>query len=312
MRDFLSGGICVIVSLVLVAIGVRFVSDVWIFATIQSLQLHLSLGCVAALLLALLFRRGLLPVLLLAASISLIAHGVWLTQNLTQPDEPPSAAGPTLRLMSFNVLMSNLENGEAIRDSILASGADVVNIMEAEPLLPHLVALSAVYPYRIGCGEMTRRCDLMMLSKLPLSGQRIVSLSDVFEERLMLATVSFDGRPLHIAAIHTTKPYFDEFQSHELGNAARVLNRLKGPLLVSGDFNASSLAPNIRQFLRWTGLRKAGWEPPTWPTELGWAGVPIDHVYVRPPLGIASLDRLPEALGSNHFGLMAEIRMPEN
>lgn len=309
MRYFLSVAICVIVSLVLLAIGVRYVSGLWLFSTVHSLQIHLSLGSILALLFALTLRRHVLPWSLLVVSLLFLAHGTWMTQDLKQVDDDAAAGQPVLRLMSINILMTNFENSQAIRDMILQSGADIVNVMEAAPLKRELGALSAVYPHRIGCGEMTKHCDLMVLSKTPLASPAIYTLSNVFVERMMLAQVSLGGQTVHVAAIHTTKPYFDAFQTFELVNAARVLGRVEGPLVLSGDFNASSLAPNIRQFLRWTGLRTAGWEPPTWPDWAGWLGVPIDHVYVRPPLRITSLRRLPDPLGSNHYGLVADIAL---
>ncbi|MCF6367405.1 endonuclease/exonuclease/phosphatase family protein [Rhizobium halophilum] len=307
MRNFLSVAICVIVSLVLLAIATRYVSSVWIFGTIHNLQLHLSIASAAALLLALLLQRGLLTVGLLLAALALILHALWMARDMSQVAPSVDASQPTLRLMSFNILMTNSGNAEAIRDLILSSDADVVNIMEAEPLMPHLEAFSAVYPHRMGCGEMTDHCDLMILSKLPLTHRTVVSLSHIFEERMMVARVTFNGAPLHVAAIHTTKPYFDNFQFYELRNAAELLNGLNDPIILSGDFNASSLAPNMRWFLRATGLRKTPNEPATWPVRAGWAGVAIDHVFVRPPLIVSRLERLPDALGSNHYGLLAEI-----
>jgi endonuclease/exonuclease/phosphatase (EEP) superfamily protein YafD len=307
MRDFLSVAICVIVSLALFAIGIRYASGFWLFSTVHSLQIHLSIACILALLFAFVLSRRILPLGLISVSVLFLGHGLWMTWDLAQTGVPKSDDQPTFRLMSINVLMDNFENTETIRDAILQSGADVVNVMEAAPLRSELAWLSEVYPHRIGCGTMTEECDLMMLSKTPLYGSMIVTLSNVFEERMMLARVSFGDNPIHVAAIHTTKPYFDAFQSVELTRAARVLTRVKGPLLLSGDFNASSLAPNVRQFLRRTGLRTAGWEPPTWPDWAGWLGVPIDHVYVREPLQIRSLQRLPDPMGSNHYGLMADI-----
>jgi Uncharacterized protein conserved in bacteria len=306
MRHLLSVALCVIVSLVLLGICIRYISGFWLFTTLHSLQLHLSLLCVIALALALLLHRTMLAALLLAASLGLAGHAAWMMQDLAQ-DGGAGAGSPVLRLMSFNILMDNIENAPAIRDAILGSGADVVNIMEAAPLKSELAALAAVYPYRIGCGEMTKRCDLMVLSKTPLENRSIHSLSTVFEERMIVSALSWQGTTIHLAAIHTTKPYFDSFQTHELVSAAQVLERLEGPLLVSGDFNASSLAPNIRMFLRWTGLRTALWEPATWPEWAGRLGVPIDHVYVREPLRIRTLERLASSFGSNHHGLMAEI-----
>ncbi|CCF20068.1 putative transmembrane exo/endo phosphatase protein [Pseudorhizobium banfieldiae] len=308
MRYFLSVAICVIVSLVILIAAARYVGDIWIFAAIGSLQLHLAVTCILAAVAAFVLHRSLLPVLLLAASLALGLHALWMTREMVQqPLVGDNAAAPALRLMSFNILSKNRENAGAIRDLILASGADVVNVLEAMPLRGELDALSRIYPHRIGCGEMTKTCDLMVLSKTPLTSPSVHSLSTIFENRMILSDLSWQGRIVHLAAIHTTKPYFDDFQTLELTNAARRLDRIEGPLLVAGDFNASSLAPNIRMFLRWTGLRTASWEPPTWPDWGGWLGVPIDHVYVRKPLHIRSLQRLPSSLGSNHYGLVADI-----
>ena len=310
MKDFLSAAICVIVSLVLLSLGTRYVSSVWVFATIHNLQLHLAIASSFALLVALILRRGVLPAGLLIIALVFLAHAIWMSREFAGGDATPDSETPTLRLLSFNILMTNYQGGEAIRDLILSSGADVVNVMEAEPLQAHLPALAKLYPYRIGCGELTDNCDLMMLSTRPLKGRAIASLSDIFGERMMTATIDVDGQELHLAAIHTTKPYFDSFQAFELRNAAQLLNKLDGPIIVSGDFNASSISPGMRTFLRSTGLRTAASEPATWPVRAHWAGVAIDHVFVRPPLAIKSLERLPDALGSNHYGLLAEIAVP--
>jgi len=312
MREFLSAAICVIVSLVLLAVATRYVSGIWIFATIHNLQLHVSIISIAALLLALILKRGLLPGGLLVLALVLLGHAIWMSREFVQAPPPAGTRSETFKLMSFNILMTNFEQAEAVRDLILSSGADVVNIMEGGPLQAHLQALSAIYPHRLGCGEMTKQCDLMMLSKLPLADRTIVSLSELFEERMMLAKIALNGQPLHIAAIHTTKPYFDAFQTYELRNAARVLSAMDGPLILSGDFNASTLAPNVRAFLKATGLRTAEREPATWPTQAGRLGIAIDHVFVRPPFAISSLERLPDALGSNHYGLVAEMAVAKD
>jgi endonuclease/exonuclease/phosphatase (EEP) superfamily protein YafD len=41
-------------------------------------------------------------------------------------------------------------------------------------------------------------------------------------------------------------------------------------------------------------------------------GVAIDHVFVRDPLRIRTLERAPDALGSNHFGLIADVLWQDN
>lgn len=308
MRQTLSVAICVIVSLVMGAIATRYVHPHWILATLHSLQLHAALACLAAMLLAVALYRHPLVYGLFACAVILTAHTVYMAQDLGVAVAEADAGAPTFRLMSFNILSDNYENGEAIASAIIASGADVVNVMEAAPLYNQLQRLTETYPYRLGCGVIVvDDCDQLMLSKVPLQNGSVRTLSDIFENRFILAQVTLAGRTINIGGIHTTKPYFDNFHTMELIRAALAITDTDGPLILSGDFNASSLAPNMRAFLTWTGLHPAAWEPATWPIRAGAFGVPIDHIFVRAPLKIKSIERLPDAIGSNHFGLMAEI-----
>jgi endonuclease/exonuclease/phosphatase (EEP) superfamily protein YafD len=307
MRQALSVAICVIVSLVLAAIGTRYVHPHWILATLYSLQLHAAALCVLAMILALAVKRHLFVWLLFAASLLFTGHAVLMGTEFAATATAEEARAPTFRLLSFNILNDNYENAGDIVRAVSGSGADLVNIMEAAPLRVHLDELAKTYPYRVGCGVIIPLCDQLMLSKTPIETPIVRSLSDIFPSRFILAKVTVAGRTINLVGIHTTKPYFDNFHSQELIRAALAISEAEGPLLLSGDFNASSLAPNMRRFLRLTGLKTVEWEPATWPIRAGVFGVPIDHVYARPPLKIKSLTRLADAHGSNHYGLMAEI-----
>lgn len=306
-RKILSVVICVIVSLVLLVIGSRYIHPHWAFAIVHSLQLHAAAACIVAMLFALFLHRNVIALLLLAASIAMLGHAIWMGQQFTAMATESEANAPGFRLLSFNILSTNYENGKAIADMIAASGADVVNIMEAEPLQAHLAELGRTYPYRIGCGILVIDCDQLMLSKTPLKRGSVRNLSPLFDNRFILAETTIAGHTVHVAGIHTTKPYFDVFQTMELVRATLAITDTKGPLVLSGDFNASSLAPNIRNFFTWSELRTASYEPATWPVSLGMFGLPIDHVYVRPPLKIRSISALPSAYGSNHAGLIADL-----
>ncbi len=308
MRQAVTVAICVIVSLVLAAIGTRYLHPHWSLAILYSLQLHAAIACMFAMLVALCLRRHLGVCFLVAASLLFGGHAVLMNRDFIAPET--DIERPTFRLLSFNVLNDNFENAEAIVREIASSGADLVNIMEAPPLRVHMDEIASTYPYRIGCGVIIQDCDQLMLSKTPLEDPVVASLSDIFPDRFILAKVKVAGQVISFAGIHTTKPYFDNFQSLELNNAALLLSEAEGPLLVSGDFNASSLAPNMRRFLKLTGLRTYSWEPATWPIRAGPFGLAIDHVYVRSPLEIRSLRTLPQAHGSNHAGLLAEIALP--
>jgi endonuclease/exonuclease/phosphatase (EEP) superfamily protein YafD len=312
IRQILSVAICVIVSLVLFAIATRYVHPHWMLAALHSLQLHFALACAVAMLVAILLHRNIVSYLLLIAALVLAGHAVLMVRQLAAEATAADERAPSFRLLSFNILSSNYPNAEAIARMIAASGADVVNVMESEPLWAYLPELASNYPYHIGCGVKVMDCDQLMLSKTPLENGVIRSLGPIFDNRFIIAETVIRGQRINVAGIHTTKPYFDNFQTMELIRAALALTDKEGPLVLSGDFNASTLAPNIREFLRWTDLHTASWEPATWPIELGPFGLAIDHVYVRAPLKFKSLNRLPDAHGSNHAGLVADIVISGN
>lgn len=307
MRQTLSVAICVIVSLVLGAICTRYVHPTWLLAILHSLQFHAAVACVAGLLVALVIRRHWVILVLLAIAVAVTLQTVYLEYRIASPATAADAGAPTFRLMSFNILDGNFENGEAIAKAIDASGADVVNVMEASPVLNFLPEISETYPYRVGCGVMIEDCDQLMLSKTPLINASVRTLSGIFENRFILADVDIRSHRITVGGIHTTKPYFDNFHQLELTHAALAITDIDAPFILSGDFNASSLAPDMQRFLDWTHLTTVGFEPPTWPVRAGVLGVAIDHVYARAPLKIISVHSLPDALGSNHNGLIADI-----
>ncbi len=298
----------VIATQILLISSVRYVSDNWIFSFFYSLQTHMGVLALGIALLALLIRRNVCSMLLVVASLAIIGHSVVMKREFVDKTEITTAtAARTYRLLSFNILGSNTENGGRIADMIIASGADVVYTLESAPLLPFLDRLAQTYPYRIGCGKDTGECDLMMLSKRPFVTQQVRSLSDLRRNRFIMTQIDMDGTPVTFAAAHMTKPYYDDTHQEELWRLANILNSTQGPLVLAGDFNSGIIAPDMQRFLRSTGLKTAGSEPKSWPVEFGNYGISIDHMLARAPLHLTRLDRIEDNMGSNHYGLTGEF-----
>ncbi|MDQ0454496.1 endonuclease/exonuclease/phosphatase family protein [Rhizobium paknamense] len=312
MRDGFRHGVGV---LLLVAFGIvclRGLTGFWPPGFIHSLQLHVGLAMLAGAGLMALLRRGWLARLAFLAALIVTAQAVWLIVRSLPSAPAVTAEAEPLKVLSFNVLGDNLENGAAIADFIQASGADVAYVMEAEPVGLHLDRLSKTYPYRIGCGAHTDTCDLLLLSKYPLTDIFVGSLSDLRRDRFAMANINVRGAPLRLVAAHLSKPYFDDYHLEETEELADVLEDFDGPLLLAGDFNASILAPDMQRLLERTGLTTTGLEPATWPIRAGRFGVPIDHIFIRAPLSARSLTRIPSNFGSNHYGLMADLLLPKS
>lgn len=278
-------------------------------ALLQSLRFHIALallGMVVLLILGGAWRRGLLFLLVFGVSAVQGAAIVYRQQE-ARIAARGTESEPLFKLLSFNVLNGN-PNGERIADFVVGSGADLVLLMEAMPLAAYHDKLRATYPYRAGCDGRVE-CDTVLLSRTPLDDVTTGSLSSVWRNRLITATTVIGGERISLVAAHMVKPYFDEFPEVEADELARVMQTLKGPLLLTGDFNAAAWSDNIDRLALRENLAPGPGYPATWPIRLGPLGVPIDNIFTRAPLVIEHVEALGDAMGSNHRGLIAEISL---
>ncbi|MGV8938902.1 MAG: endonuclease/exonuclease/phosphatase family protein [Allorhizobium sp.] len=308
MADKLARTIGILVFLVLSVVTLRYVTSFWLLSFFFSFQLHITLLAAAASLFCLLisrFRRGRL---LLLASLLLAGHAVIMSREFLPQTATRAPEGETpLKVLSFNILGDNVKNGKRIADMIMASGADVAYVLEAGPLAPYLEALKATYPFRIGCGEATPTCDLLLLSRHPIIERQVATLSDLRRDRFAIADVVIAGKTVHFAAVHLSKPYFDDYHGEELEELGVRMARIGGTFVLGGDFNSAAIAPDMQKFLRDHQMTATGAEPATWPIEAGRFGIPIDHIFISPGIVAKSLQRIEHAMGSNHYGLIADL-----
>ncbi|WP_179145232.1 endonuclease/exonuclease/phosphatase family protein [Rhizobium sp. RU36D] len=307
MRYALYCTVCAALTFLLLALSARYVSDFWLFSFFFSLATHLGLAAILGSAFALLLRRSVFSVLLLVWSLAVTGHSLFMRQEFLADTTTEIPAGaPSFKLMSLNVLFNNWEGADAITDAIIASGADVVYLLEAIPMSERLQRLQEAYPYRVGCGIATDTCDLIILSKHPLSKPTFINLSDLRRHRFVIVDMQLGDRTVHLAAVHLTKPYYDEYHTDELLLAKAILRKLRSDFVIGGDFNSASIAPDMQHFLRALSLKTGEKEPATWPDFAGEWGIPIDHIFATARYRIRNLQAV-EPHGSNHLGLSAEV-----
>ncbi|MBX4888183.1 endonuclease/exonuclease/phosphatase family protein [Rhizobium bangladeshense] len=306
MRNIIYWIFSAFLTLAIVVVSLRYITDFWLLSFVYSFQIHLAAAFVAGSLVILAVRRHVYGFALLLASLFLAAHGLIMLREFAGEDRGTGTA-PLFRLMSFNIAIDNWKNSTAIADMVIASNADVVNLLEAKPLTFHLQRLFKVYPYHIGCDHGKDSCDTLVLSKRPFVTRQVASIGSLRKDRLVAASVDFGGHTVNLVSAHLTKPYFDDYQVEELEDLGKALGSISGPLVLSGDFNSSSIAPGVRALLRTQKLKTLAPEPATWPIAAGPFGIAIDHIFARAPLHLKSLKRLDDNLGSNHSGLIAEF-----
>lgn len=274
---------------------------------LQSLQLHLGLAIAGLAVLLALSGAYWRAALVLGLAIFAVGHVALRVSTQQQGREPFAAAQRVgqFSLLSFNALYSNTDGARVMRQ-VVDSGADIAVILEAVPLRPYLDELAETYPYQAGCDE---DCDMAIFSRVPLENVEIRSLGIIYSDRLILAQVRFDGLPVTIAAAHLTKPYFDNAGVYEARQLGRVLGRVEGPLVLAGDFNAAPWSDAINDLLDGAQLLPPPRYHATWPTEFGSLGLPIDNIFSRGPAIIDRMEVLPDPIGSNHLGLIAQVGM---
>ncbi|TAJ17915.1 MAG: hypothetical protein EPO65_10230 [Dehalococcoidia bacterium] len=253
-------------------------------------------------------------VLALASALLLVAWlAVLLAPNLFFTHASAAAAtGPKLRVVTANVLMSN-DQLPALADDVLAQDPDVIVFEE----LQHDVAtvsprLAEAYPYRISTSEPW----VTIASRFPLEdAQRLQIASDDRGRDLLKTIINVNGQRLTLIGVHFMPPLNGE--AFEVNRQQRELlehtvDGVDGPLLVVGDFNATTLSPTFARLLLGTHLRIASTGHLMKPTYFtyGRLGVRIDHVLTR-RMDVVD-DSVFSLTGSDHRGVSVELGLPDS
>lgn len=253
-------------------------------------------------------------VLAFASAILLVAWlAILLAPNLffTHASAASSNA-PKLKVVTANVLVSN-DQLPALANDVLAQNPDVIVFEE----LQHDIAaisppLAEAYPYRISTSEPW----VTIASRFPLEdAQRLAIASDDRGRDLLSATVNVNGQRLTLIGVHFMPPLNGE--AFEINRQQRELLEttvagIDGPLLVVGDFNATTLSPTFARLLLGTHLRIASTGNLMKPTYFtyGRLGVRIDHVLTR-RMDVVG-DNVFSLTGSDHRGVSVELGLPDS
>ncbi len=254
-------------------------------------------------------RRRVLALMLAVPAVLYVL--VLLSPNLflALPEDVPATA-PRLRVVTANVLMSNAELDRLAQD-VLVQTPDIVVFEElTQDLETAAPALAEAYPYRVA----TETPWVTLASRWPLEDARVLTIADADRGRdLLAASVVVDGARVALVAVHFMPPLNDEAYRTNAAQRAVLqaeVDATDGPLMVVGDFNATTLSPSFARLLAGTGLRIATSSRLAEPTYYAYGrfGVRIDHVLVR---GVTVAEEAAfDLTGSDHRGLVVEVGLP--
>lgn len=236
----------------------------------------------------------------------------WRLRSAAGEPEPVPPGAPTFTLLSANALGSNRQATD-LAATVAAIEADVVLVVEASDAV--LDALDAAeVEHHHGPGVIERRprysgCGLW-------SRHRTERIEGGDAGHAYVAVrVHLPSGPVDVVAVHTwapVKPKSGRRWRESFDRLAELVERLDGPVVAAGDYNATLGHAPLRRFLARTGLRDAhtaagrgrarSWPVMRWLPPLGL----IDRVAVPDELAVASITevRLP---GSDHLAVLTTL-----
>jgi len=225
----------------------------------------------------------------------------------------PRAGAPVVTLYSANLLSTNTKV-DAIVASIKAANPDILVLIEVPLALSERPGeLLPEYPYRLrspwpGFGAGTT--GNMILSRYPLTPGNIRAPGLSYA----LALVETPLGKVNVVGMHMTRPWPYQFQWGQLTQAMALktlVGKLKGPVIVAGDFNSVSSARVGKQVQGDIGLKpNPGW-PGTWPSNApALFGFTIDQVYRTPDLAVVSRS-IGKRTGSDHRPVITRLTVAE-
>jgi endonuclease/exonuclease/phosphatase (EEP) superfamily protein YafD len=262
-------------------------------------------GCALTALVFLVLR---LPLAALAAG--LIAGGalfiVW-----PRPVIESCAPGAQVRRIIFeNVYAWNREAPKAV-EFLAATGADILVLAEVwrrfEKALP---ALRALYPYAVDC-RAVRRCDLLILSKFPLTDERTLALRPGGPNAVAAVSIALPEGELRLIATHPARPWpfnWPGVQRREAIGVGNGFAKLPSPRMLVGDLNAVTWGHVVRDLERRGEARALpGWG--TWPSRfLPIFSLPIDQAIIGPGISCATKTVGPRT-GSDHRPIIVDFAL---
>ncbi|MEK7953190.1 endonuclease/exonuclease/phosphatase family protein [Luteolibacter soli] len=148
-----------------------------------------------------------------------------------------------------------------------------------------------------------------ILSKQPLGETKVYRLPGDGEPRIAFeAVVKFDDQPLRIVSVHLDHQQ-DARRLKQAETLVKELAGVKGPLILAGDFNDVPESPVLK--VLGEALTPVGKSEPRLTCPAGEPKVEIDHVFLRGVKAEAPVMVLPEAVASDHRGIVVTVGFGE-
>lgn len=248
-------------------------------------------------------------VLVIVATTGVFASG-WLVApdliaSLARP-WTPSQQGPTLKIISANLLTSNLD-GSAFEDMVRREKPDILILQESFGYWrTRLQRLAQDYPTQAGCADPSE-CQTVILSRLQSAGLLQPQNSTFVAVRLVLPP-RFGRGTLEAVSVHLSRPPPMAPQLEQLEELRALSPSLSSRAILAGDFNATPWTSAIRKLDKSLPLERHTRALFSWPAPFPVA--PVDHLYAGSSWRLVSINRGPD-IGSDHMPIITTMALAD-
>jgi len=314
------GSLSLLLGVVTLAMGLLAASPMFGFETwpgelAASWRPHVAVGVLVVAVLCLAMSRRWIAGMLVAVALTLGADVLWsgLVSAQTEAGAVKVEQPAMARVMFANVLRSN----PSLADLMVwlnSENPDVLVMTEVTPgHVEEIAELMAGNGYAHQVLEPRHHAfGMTIYSRLPIVDYSFETLTDnTLSEggpNTVIARIETGQGVLAVAGVHPFPPSIRasmEARNRQLDDAVYLLEDIKDPLIVVGDYNATPWSPALRRFaeaLDLHGFNVAA----TWPVWFGFAGIPIDHALVSNELLISGIEVGPN-IGSDHRPIVVDV-----
>jgi len=281
---------------------------------VTSVRAHLGVVALVPAIGLLLLHRWALAGLATAVGILLLAP---IIPYLRPAPAPVFADSKPITVMQYNVFFGS-EDYAAIADHIDESKADVVVLHELLPAQwDGLEPLLDRYPHRLAAplseADGQAGGGMAIVSQTPLDRVPVDPSISPKDRVILVAETQIEGEPLRVIGLHPFASRHErakvELRERQLAGTAAIGRNSAIPTVILTDLNIAPTSPDYQGFLDdlgWQDPHQAlGWQA-SWPTWLGPAGIPIDHIFVSDTIALHGA-RTGHGAGSDHKSLIAEM-----
>ena len=278
------------------------------FDLISHFRVYLTIFSLFFLIVSLTFKNKLAiysSIFSLAVNFLVVAPYLFASQKLSHEKH--------FRLVTVNLWVYNPVKAPAI-EFLREINADVVVLNEVSPTWVEPVkSLRDIYPYqyfRTDCQERGH-CQMALISKEPWN-ELFTSNNEANIPTFILTRFTHMRQEFSILGTHLIYPLAKgtfELQARQINAISNIVNKEKGDLILTGDFNFSPWSVFHRRLINNTKLKRAeGGILASWLSRSMPIRLPIDHTYFRIKQGLVHMYLGPN-IGSDHLPVITDINL---